>query len=366
MLGFIATLLILPSVIKANCDSLGDAENVASMVPFEIDQYEEDTEVLMTCRNNFIISWAASVEDISANVRCNSGNFSPEPQVDSFGGTVGCVACVEGVADCTDGTCTDGTCECKQGFERADHSDPRLCTVVQCHSLTLTNQAADTPGPYDVNSDVIVTCSDGFHVTGTGGTEHVQTLTCDDGGNFNPVLKSCVMCSDSDGCTGGICNANKQCECDETDGYKLSADDLSVCEKVLCTDDHCSNNGMCSVKGAELECDCPTGTTGDTCANFNGEPCGEDPCKNGGACSRDMSDPLDYSKHTCSCTTGFTGHQCEEVADGPSSENEDESEDDDEDDNEEDDEDEGKDNSTGCICLGNAIRLLVATAMLLS
>ena len=78
-------------MIKANCDSLGDAENVASMVPYEISEYEEDTEVFMECSDNFIISWAESVEDISANITCNSGNFSPDPQVDGFSGTVACV-----------------------------------------------------------------------------------------------------------------------------------------------------------------------------------------------------------------------------------------------------------------------------------
>ena len=78
-------------MIKANCDSLGDDENVASMIPYETSEYEEDTEVFMECSDNFIISWAESAEDISANIKCNSDHFSPDPQVDGFSGTVACV-----------------------------------------------------------------------------------------------------------------------------------------------------------------------------------------------------------------------------------------------------------------------------------
>ena len=41
------------------------------------------------------------------------------------------------------------------------------------------------------------------------------------------------------------------------------------------------------------------------------DPCAENPCKNGGKCSRDMSDPTDFTKRVCNCTSGFSGVDCE-------------------------------------------------------
>ena len=43
----------------------------------------------------------------------------------------------------------------------------------------------------------------------------------------------------------------------------------NVCELVKCDDNYCQNNGVCSVRGLLLECDCPTGTTGDQCQDFS-------------------------------------------------------------------------------------------------
>ena len=42
----------------------------------------------------------------------------------------------------------------------------------------------------------------------------------------------------------------------------------NVCELVECDDNYCQNNGVCSVRVLDLECDCPTGTSGDKCQEF--------------------------------------------------------------------------------------------------
>ena len=102
-------------------------------------------------------------------------------------------ACADGISDCTDGTCNAGVCDCDGGYEKSDSSNPRLCTLIQCPALTLTNQAADAPGPYDPNTAVIVTCSPGYFVEGADdNTDIEQTVTCNQGGAFDVDLKQCV------------------------------------------------------------------------------------------------------------------------------------------------------------------------------
>ena len=84
-------------------------------------------------------------------------------------------------------------CECNDGYEKSDSSNPSVCTLIQCPELTLTNQAADAPGPYDPTTAVVVTCSTGYFVDGEAdNTVLEQTVTCNQGGAFDVDLKPCV------------------------------------------------------------------------------------------------------------------------------------------------------------------------------
>ncbi|XP_063687090.1 fibropellin-1-like isoform X2 [Bolinopsis microptera] len=299
-------------VENPECDALTTDVNVVEMSPFSRDYtYSDGTKATITCSENYIISWATSMNDNEGNVECDAGSFVPDP-VDGFAGTVGCVACIDTVDEskCEHGTCTDGVCVCEANHKKS-LVDPRLCTIIQCNAFVLSNQVASADGPYDVNAVVTVTCTDGYHVSGGSNDVDVQTLTCDNTGYFDETLKSCIVCADDSDCTDGTCNNNNICECDATRGFKLKEDDLNVCEEVTCPDDYCSYGGKCSVKELELECDCPLGTQGDTCAEFTSDPCLPDPCKNDATCSRVMTDRTDFTKHACTCTDDFNGDSCE-------------------------------------------------------
>ena len=92
--------------------------------------------------------------------------------------------------DCTEGTCTDGACQCKDGY-KLSLANPRLCEQIKCGTLTLSNQQADSEGPYDVNAVVRVTCSEGFHIKGEDSMRE-QTVTCTNQGHFDKTIKPCV------------------------------------------------------------------------------------------------------------------------------------------------------------------------------
>ncbi|KAL5251068.1 hypothetical protein ACHWQZ_G016699 [Mnemiopsis leidyi] len=301
---FISTvLLIRPAKC---CEVLQD--NVSSFSPYDSEGYDEGVQVTMTCTDTYITSWASTVDDTEGSIKCVSLSWVPEPLVEGFDREVGCVECIQGSVDCQGGVCIDGECVCNENLVKSPEN-PRLCQQVQCPSLTLSNQEAQTSGPYDVNTEVTVTCSTGYHVQGDNNST-VQVLTCGDDGIFSITLEGCVVCSDSADCTDGDCNANNVCECDKARSYRLSNDDPRLCEKVQCPEDHCSNNGACSVRGTELQCTCQPGTTGETCTEFTSvDPCGDDPCKNNSTCNRNTTD---FSTHTCTCVEGYTGENCED------------------------------------------------------
>ena len=100
-------------------------------------------------------------------------------------------ACADGVSDCTDGTCNAGVCECDVGYEKSDVNATSVCTLIQCAALTgLTDQTVAVDGPYDYNTEVTVTCDDGYYVGEVGTAD--QTLTCGSSGDLEPALEACV------------------------------------------------------------------------------------------------------------------------------------------------------------------------------
>jgi len=116
-------------------------------------------------------------------------------------------------------------------------------------------------------------------------------------------------------------------------------------ECILCYQDECQNNGVCSDPTEQFECSCPVGFNGTicevnideceeskcmhgtcidgvgnyTCSCTNGwtgrlcdldkDECEDRPCKNGGACSQ-TEEPGDYS---CECLEEYKGKNCEEL-----------------------------------------------------
>ena len=112
--------------------------------------------------------------------------------MNSFGANLFSAECVAGIVDCAGGTCEDGVCVCNVGYEQS-LENPRHCSVLQCDTLTLSNQEADSTGPYDVDTVVTVTCREDhrYHVYGTDANTR-QVLTCRGDGYFDTVLRPCV------------------------------------------------------------------------------------------------------------------------------------------------------------------------------
>ena len=68
-----------------------ESVNVGSMSPFSPNySYKDGAKATITCLENYIISWAKSIDDVVGDVECDAGSFVPDP-VDSFAGAVGCV-----------------------------------------------------------------------------------------------------------------------------------------------------------------------------------------------------------------------------------------------------------------------------------
>jgi len=226
MILAVSLALLLAVQSEAGCDLPED--NVADLMPWKF-QYDVGDEVTISCYDTYVVSSATTEEDNSATIRCGASGDWQTLGLD-FKTVTGCVECVAGAVECTGGTCEDGVCVCSEGNEKS-LENPRLCSTVQCHALILANQEADSEGPYDVGAVVTVTCSGdkNLRVHGTD-ADTEQVLTCRDDGNFDTVLKPCIVCASSDDCTNGTCNANNECECDEASGFKLSAGDRSLCE----------------------------------------------------------------------------------------------------------------------------------------
>lgn len=74
-------------------------------------------------------------------------------------------------------------------------------------------------------------------------------------------------------------------------------------ECILCYQDECLNNGVCSNPADKFECTCPPGFNGSTC-EVNIDECEESDCLNGSCIDG-------VGNYTCSCDNGWTGRLCE-------------------------------------------------------
>ncbi|XP_038064211.1 fibrillin-1-like isoform X3 [Patiria miniata] len=152
---------------------------------------------------------------------------------------------------------------------------------------------------------------------------------CQNGGNcvnLDTVLFGCiclqgytgtrcetiVACASAPCQNGGLCTVNNGnptqmvCTCPPTHTGNF-------CEIVIpvvnvCTINPCQNGGVCildSTQASGYRCRCTNGFTGTNCDNFV-TLCAS-PCTNGGSCIYDDF----HAVYTCSCLTGFSGHQCQ-------------------------------------------------------
>ena len=54
--------------------------------------YALDEQATLTCQTNYIVSWAASAADNSAQIKCGATDtWAPEPSVDGLSDAVECV-----------------------------------------------------------------------------------------------------------------------------------------------------------------------------------------------------------------------------------------------------------------------------------
>jgi len=74
-----------------------------------------------------------------------------------------------------------------------------------------------------------------------------------------------------------------------------------------CASSPCANGGRCFPRGdgGVLRCECPAGTSGDTCDLDVVNECTSNPCRNGGTC---VDGP---ARFRCLCPAMFYGVRCE-------------------------------------------------------
>ncbi|EDO34718.1 predicted protein, partial [Nematostella vectensis] len=75
-----------------------------------------------------------------------------------------------------------------------------------------------------------------------------------------------------------------------------------------CDSSPCQNNATCTNKedNSGYNCTCSTGFTGSDCET-QVKPCGSSPCKNNSTCTNKDEN----SGYDCTCSTGFTESDCE-------------------------------------------------------
>lgn len=146
------------------------------------------------------------------------------------------------------------------------------------------------------------------------------TCVCTNGSGYggkycNEELFSFGSCSTNPCFHGGNCSeVSNSVTCSCPIGYTGSTCDIDIDE---CSSHPCVNGATCldgfgsylcqcmdGFSGRHCEVTCPLGHIGENC-EIEVDLCLYDPCKNGGSCQ------TQYGSYTCTCSSKFTGEQCE-------------------------------------------------------
>ncbi|XP_033627827.1 delta-like protein 1 [Asterias rubens] len=238
------------------------------------------------------------------------------------------------------------TCYCAPGFTGADCSEAVVCP---CENGGTCQSTAE--------QGYVCACPSGF--TGRHCEHLIPLCTCSNGG-------TCIMnqdgyhyqCMCPEGFTGNRCETTDYCSTDPCvnggtcintlTGFSCSCPDGytgNTCSMNVCPADVCKNGGTCVADFDNMRCLCARGYTGVQCeieltecqlttpcahgstcvdheiygyeclchVGYTGRNCTvpsaclSNECLNGGTCSPDLINPLEF---VCSCTSGWTGKTC--------------------------------------------------------
>ncbi|XP_022081481.1 fibropellin-1-like isoform X2 [Acanthaster planci] len=227
------------------------------------------------------------------------------------------------------GTCYTGQsgyiCRCPPGLTGQHCETPSLCGSNPCHNggACFTGESSyrcvcpnNFTGP---DCETPVVCSMSQPCLNGGSCDLMQidgglnaTLcTCPEAyrGPYCETLASCIdiPCENGGTCIPAGGNSTDMiCSCTR-DFYGIRCQrQADICSSKS----PCLNGGTCftsSTNRTAYVCACPHGYEGHVCQHSN--PCANNPCQNGGACSR-PSDPTS-DMVVCQCRNGFVGFRCE-------------------------------------------------------
>jgi len=130
-----------------------------------------------------------------------------------------------------------------------------------------------------------------------------DTFVFEDGENL--MKGECILCYEDECQNNGVCSdPTEQFDCECPNGFSGSTCETNIdeCEKSTCL------HGTCIDGVDNYTCSCTNGWTGDDCDEDKDE-CKDSPCKNGGTCSQ-TAEPGDY---ICECLDEYKGKDCEEL-----------------------------------------------------
>jgi len=130
-----------------------------------------------------------------------------------------------------------------------------------------------------------------------------DTFVFEDGENL--MKGECILCYQDECLNDGVCtDPAEQFDCDCPDGFAGSVCEVNIdeCEQSECL------HGKCEDGIGNYTCSCENGWTGRLC-EMDKDECEDRPCKNGGAC-RQTEEPGDY---VCECLDEYKGKNCEEL-----------------------------------------------------
>ncbi|XP_055854363.1 protein crumbs isoform X1 [Episyrphus balteatus] len=120
--------------------------------------------------------------------------------------------------------------------------------------------------------------------------------------NSTKPEEGCVLCFQEDCKNEAVCtNPSEQYACDCRPGYEGDDCSIDIDECLLA---NCTNNSTCIDKVASFICSCLPGYDGQLCEH-NIDECASMPCHNGGNCT-DL-----VAAYHCDCTEDYAGPQCD-------------------------------------------------------